>query len=136
MPLRARLVLPLFLIPGFGKLENYPRLHTRELDELARWARVSTPKDPVFVFPEAGKGPEPAIFHANALRPVYVDWKGGSQMNVLKGLGEEWWRRWQAAMAGSLATACGLASQEETYPTRIPQCTGSAAQRKPKSPSR
>ena len=135
MPLRATLALPLFLIPGFGKLENYPRLHTPELDELARWAHVSTPKDAVFVFPEAGKGLEPGIFRAKALRAVYVDWKGGSQMNVLKGLGEEWWRRWQAAMAGSLATAHGLASRE-TYPTGISQCAGSAAQRKPKSPSR
>ena len=35
-----------------------------------------------------------------ALRAVYVDWKGGGQINFLKQLGAEWWSRWQRVMAG------------------------------------
>ena len=116
-PLLVALALPLFLIPGFGRLDNYPCLHTPELDELAHWARVSTPKDAVFVFPEAGKGLEPGIFRAKALRAVYVDWKGGGQVNFLKGLGEEWWRRWQAAMTDKSkpATLARFAPLEVDY---------------------
>ena len=26
---------------------------------------------------------------------MYVDWKGGGQVNYLKDLGEQWWFRWQ-----------------------------------------
>jgi hypothetical protein len=28
-----------------------------------------------------------------------VDWKAGGQVNFFKGLGEEWWSRWQRTMA-------------------------------------
>jgi hypothetical protein len=70
-----------FAIPIFGGVVNYPGLHTPALTGLGNWARSSTPLDAVFLFPAAGHGLEPGIFRAEALRAVYVDWKGGGQVN-------------------------------------------------------
>lgn len=91
---------PFFAIPGYGKVNNYPDLHPPELRQLADWARSSTPKDAVFLFPDAGKELYPGIFRAQALRAVYVDWKAGGQINYLKAFADEWWPRWQATMQG------------------------------------
>ena len=88
-----------FLIPSLAEVQMYPHLHTPALAEVSAWARASTPKRSVFLFPDAGKGLAPGIFRSEALRAVYVDWKGGGQVNYLKELGEEWWQRWQATMA-------------------------------------
>ena len=85
------------LIPWSG-VKNYPPLHTPELRALSDWARVATPPDAVFLFPDAGKSLDPGIFRSEALRAVYVDWKGGGQVNYLKELGEQWWERWQSAI--------------------------------------
>ena len=41
---------------------------------------------------------DPGIFRAEALRAVYVDWKGGGQVNFLKDFAMEWWSRWQDVM--------------------------------------
>jgi hypothetical protein len=90
------------LIPGFAHVLNYPSLHTPEIEQLAAWARLSTPLDAVFLFPDAGKDLAPGIFRAEALRAVYVDWKGGGQVNYLPQLGEQWWQRWQSAMTRPL----------------------------------
>jgi len=90
---------PFLLIPAWGGMENYPALHTTDLEQLAQWARTSTPKDAVFLFPDAKEGLYPGIFRAEALRAVYVDWKAGGQVNFFKDLGEEWWSRWQRTMA-------------------------------------
>jgi len=90
---------PFFLIPAWGRMENYPALHTPELEQLVQWARASTPKDSVFLFPDAKEALDPGIFRAEALRTVYVDWKTGGQVNFFKELGEEWWSRWQRTMA-------------------------------------
>jgi hypothetical protein len=95
----AAMVLPFFLIPIWGKMENYPALHTPELAELSGWALASTPQDAVFLFPDAGQDLQPGIFRAEALRAVYVDWKSGGQVNFFKEMGEEWWTRWQRTMA-------------------------------------
>lgn len=92
-------VAAFFVIPDLGKVKNYPTLMTPELAQLSLWARGSTPKDAVFLFPTAGRDLYPGIFRAEAMRAVYVDWKGGGQVNYLKELGEQWWRRWQIAMA-------------------------------------
>jgi hypothetical protein len=88
-----------FAIPGLGKVKNYPKLANPYLEQLAQWAQSSTPKDAVFLFPDAGRDLYPGMFRAEALRAVYVDWKGGGQVNYLKELGEQWWRRWQLTMA-------------------------------------
>jgi hypothetical protein len=87
-----------FAIPGLGRVVNYPKLHTPEVKQLAAWARETTAKDAVFLFPDAARELYPGIFRPEALRAVYVDWKGGGQVNYLKELGEQWWSRWQEAM--------------------------------------
>jgi hypothetical protein len=87
-----------FLIPIAGHVSNYPALHTPELKALSDWARRETPIDSVFAFPYAGKSLDPGIFRSESLRAVYVDWKGGGQVNYLPQLGEEWWARWQDVM--------------------------------------
>jgi hypothetical protein len=75
-----------------------PHLHTPELAQLSAWARSSTDADAVFLFADAGKQLQSGIFRSEALRAVYVDWKGGGQVNYLPELGEQWWERWQAVL--------------------------------------
>jgi len=88
-----------FLVPTLGGVRTHPRLHTPELAQLSAWARASTPRDAVFLFADAGRQLQPGIFRSEALRAVYVDWKGGGQVNYLADLGVEWWRRWQQVLA-------------------------------------
>jgi hypothetical protein len=83
-----------FLIPGLAGVTTHPQLHTPELAQLSGWARTSTSPDAVFLFADAGKQLYPGIFRAEALRAVYVDWKGGGQVNYFAGFAHEWWRRW------------------------------------------
>jgi hypothetical protein len=94
-----------FAIPLLGGVVNYPRLHTAELAQLSAWARGSTPQDSVFVFPGAGHALYPGIFRSEALRAVYVDWKGGGQVNYLREFAEQWWFRWQQTMANGFRPA-------------------------------
>jgi hypothetical protein len=95
----AAILAPYWLIPGWGRMQNYPPLHTPELAQLSQWARRSTPKDAVFLFPDAGRELYPGVFRVEALRSVYADWKTGGQVNFSRDLGEEWWSRWQKTMA-------------------------------------
>ncbi|SPF48794.1 conserved membrane hypothetical protein [Candidatus Sulfopaludibacter sp. SbA4] len=88
-----------FAIPLLGGVVNYPHLHTPEIAQLSQWARTSTPKDAVFLFPGAGHALDPGIFRSEALRAVYVDWKGGGQVNYLRDFAEQWWFRWQQNIA-------------------------------------
>ena len=92
-------VLAFFAIPTLGGVVNYLHLRTPELAQLSAWARASTPRDAVFLFPDAARGLDPGIFRSEALRAVYVDWKAGGQANYLQDFGEEWWSRWQQTMA-------------------------------------
>ena len=94
-----------FAIPLLGGVVNYPRLHTAELSQLSDWARSSTPQDSVFLFPDAGHALYPGIFRSESLRAVYVDWKGGGQVNYLRDFGEQWWFRWQQTMANGFRPA-------------------------------
>jgi hypothetical protein len=87
-----------FVIPLIGHVENYPAVRTPELATLSEWAAKFTPKDSIFVFPEAGKKADAGVFRSEALRAIYVDWKGGGQVNYLPELGVEWWQRWQDVM--------------------------------------
>jgi hypothetical protein len=88
-------VVAFFAIPVLGGMVNYPSLHTPDLVQLSAWARTNTDRDAVFVFPGAGRSLAPGIFRSDAQRAVYVDWKGGGQVNYLKDLGEQWWFRWR-----------------------------------------
>lgn len=95
-PSAAALTLAAFVaLPALGRVENYPHLHDNDLAGLAAFAHNQTPKDAVFLFPEAGRDLYPGIFRAEAVRTVYVDWKSGGQVNFYPSLGLEWWRRWQ-----------------------------------------
>jgi hypothetical protein len=82
-------------IPLLAAVQNYPQLHKPELEELSGWARSFTPKDAVFLFPDLGRSLDPGIFRSEALRSVYVDWKGGGQINFFRDYAELWWFRWQ-----------------------------------------
>jgi hypothetical protein len=90
----AAVIAAMFAIPGIGRVRNYPALHSADLDALSRWARTTTPPDSLFHFPDAGRELYPGIFRARALRGVWVDWKGGGQVNFVETLAYEWWRRW------------------------------------------
>ena len=98
-PLLAALAIaPFFLLPGYGRVKNYNTPPHPELDQLCLFAATHTPKDAVFLFPDAGETLSPGIFRVQALRSVYVDWKSGGQVNYYQTLAEEWWTRWQTAM--------------------------------------
>ncbi len=88
----------MFVIPHYGAVVNYPHIHSVALDQLSQWAKSSTPIDAVFHFPDAGRSLTPGIFRAESTRAIYVDWKSGGQVNYMKSLGEEWWRRWQPTL--------------------------------------
>jgi hypothetical protein len=94
-----------FVIPSIGGVVNYPLLHTPELTQLSDWARGNTPQDAVFVFPDSGRDLAPGIFRSEATRAVYVDWKGGGQVNYLRNFGVDWWFRWQQTVARGFQTA-------------------------------
>jgi hypothetical protein len=121
-------VAAFFAIPWVGGVVNYPRLHTPEIAQLSDWARTATPQDAVFLFPDAGRALYPGIFRSEALRAVYVDWKGGGQVNYLKDFGEQWWFRWQQTMVGGFRPedlakyeAMGIAYVVLRAPNRLPR---------------
>jgi hypothetical protein len=86
------------LLPLAGGVVNYPDLHNAGLAQLSAWARTDTPKDAVFLFADSGKKLDAGIFRAEAQRAVYVDWKGGGQVNYLRGFAEQWWFRWRETL--------------------------------------
>lgn len=90
-------------IPVIGGVVHYPKLRTPEVEQLSTWARTSTPRDSVFVFPDAGRSLAPGIFRAQAIRAVYVDWKGGGQINFFQDFAAEWWFRWQQTVGRGFA---------------------------------
>ncbi len=93
-------IAPYFAIPFLGRVENYPHPPMRELRQLAQYARANTPKNAMFLFPDAGRALYPGRFRAEAVRAVYVDWKAGGQLNYFRSFAEEWWTRWQSTMSG------------------------------------
>lgn len=95
--------VPLLAIPTLGETRNYPDLHANpELDQLIHWAARSTPKDAVFLFADARRDLAPGIFRVGAKRALYVDWKGGGQVNLLRQFAHEWWQRWSAVNESKL----------------------------------
>jgi len=79
------------------KAKVIPHWNSPELDELVAWARTNTKPEQVFVFRDyTRRDPtHPGIFRARALRPLWVDYKGGGQVNYYQAWAYEWWRRWQ-----------------------------------------
>jgi|GEM_PF-289143 len=68
------------------------------LTSLSDWASDHTPKDAVFAFPGFGRGGQPGVFRATALRAVYTDWKSGGQVNFSVDFARIWWERWNLVM--------------------------------------
>ncbi|MCP5120571.1 MAG: hypothetical protein GY953_58000 [bacterium] len=102
------LLAPFAAIPHFGQVVNYTELDHPELAELSGWARENTPRSAVFLFPDAAKARHPGVFRARALRAVYVDWKGGGQVNMVKSFAKQWWRRWQDAVVPGFSPKLAL----------------------------
>jgi hypothetical protein len=94
----AAIPVALCSYPYLGGVQNYPNLHTPELTELSAWARSNTRGEAVFHFPDAGLALYPGIFRARSVRAVWVDRKGGGQVNFAYGLAQEWWRRYDATI--------------------------------------
>lgn len=92
-------VAPFLLLPTVGQVQNYATPNLDRLRELSAWAQANTPREAMFVFPNAARSNDPSLFRVFAQRPVYVDWKGGGQLNFLHDFAREWWERWQQVMA-------------------------------------
>jgi hypothetical protein len=93
----AALLVPVaaaFLIPGVGQLSNYSHPHSPELTALSEWATARTQPGAMFHFADAGHALAPGIFRAEAERALYVDWKGGGQVNQNWTFAREWQSRW------------------------------------------
>lgn len=87
----------IFVPVSWAKVKNYPALETAELTSLIEWARASTSPDATFVFRDYGRRDpnHPGLFRSRALRSLFVDFKGGGQVNYYEQWSYEWWRRWQ-----------------------------------------
>jgi len=88
-----------YLIPGELRLRLSGQRPNPELAELSRWARAETEPSAVFLFADAGRRLEPGVFRARAGRALYVDWKGGGQINFFREYSRLWWTRWRQTMA-------------------------------------
>jgi hypothetical protein len=104
--LRAKqgwMLVPAALLAFFAMpilVQNYSNIETRELTELAGWARTATDRDAVFLFPDARTELDPGVFRARALRALYVDWKSGGQVNYFPQFSRQWWTRWVETGSG------------------------------------
>jgi hypothetical protein len=105
----------IFAIPLAGVV-NYTRLHTPELAQLSASARSATLADAVFLFPDAAHGCYPGIFRSEALRAVYVDWKGGGKVHYVGHYNMWWFRRatvWRGRRRSRMpATGCTISVAE------------------------
>ncbi len=90
----AAALLPFIAIPASSLVRNYRQIETPDLDQVAAWARASTPVGALFLFPDAGTGLEPGIFRVRAQRALYTDWKSGGQVNYFPRFTTDWWQRW------------------------------------------
>jgi hypothetical protein len=104
-PWAAAILVPVLVIPSWGRVRNYPTLDSPELRQLSSWGRTSTGKEAMFFFPDAGHDLTPGVFRATSLRALYVDWKAGGQANFLKAFAQEWWSRWEKSGADQFAGA-------------------------------
>jgi hypothetical protein len=95
---RAWPALAVIMAAPFWMIPQESHARTPDVAGLSAWARSATPAGAVFLFPDAGRQGYPGVFRATALRAVYVDWKGGGQVNYLRRLGEQWGERWRQTM--------------------------------------
>lgn len=89
-------VAAMYAILHIGHVNNYPKAHSPEIDALSNWAKSNTPITAMFHFPDAARDQYPAIFRVKSQRAVWVEWKGGGQVNFMESLAHKWWARWDA----------------------------------------
>jgi hypothetical protein len=94
----AALACPFYLLPTVDHVWPPSSSQSPEVAMLSGWARADTAPDAVFAFPDAGRALYPGVFRARSSRAVYVDWKGGGQINYFRGFAEEWGKRWKQTM--------------------------------------
>jgi hypothetical protein len=100
-------VLAVFLlVPAYLRNPWHPA-EPANVYELADWADRNTPVDSVFLFPDVGRNKIPGYFRYRSQRAIYVDWKGGGQVNFSRRFAEEWWHRWQISMSESQPLGSG-----------------------------
>jgi hypothetical protein len=73
-------------------------------DGLSTWALANTWGGSMFLFPDAGRSIDPAVFRAKSKRAVWVDWDTGKLANQSESFADEWYRRWQDTMEGAYST--------------------------------
>ncbi|MBI3664833.1 MAG: hypothetical protein HY236_01175 [Acidobacteria bacterium] len=88
-----------YFVPGQLRTHWSGQRPDPEMSGLCHWVRANTDIQAVFLFPDAGRGQDPGVFRARAGRALYVDWKGGGQMNFFHDFARLWWSRWQETMA-------------------------------------
>jgi hypothetical protein len=76
----------------------------RDMDSVSTWALANTWGGSMFLFPDAGRASDPAVFRAKSKRAVWVDWDTGKLANASESFADEWFRRWQDTMAGEYST--------------------------------
>jgi hypothetical protein len=85
-------VLPWLVLPAL--VAPSPRLRTPEIQQLSAWAHSATDQGAVFLFADSGRDLAPGIFRAEAKRNLFVDWKSGGQVNLLRSFAVGWKQRW------------------------------------------
>jgi hypothetical protein len=108
-------LLAMWLYPGIGTVANVRPLLTPELDAAAAWAQQHTDRNAVFFFPLAGKDLAPGVFRERALRAVFVDWKGGGQVNYFPRYSLEWQRRWELYLKKPVGETAPLVNEGVDY---------------------
>lgn len=99
LALMVAAILPFFVLRWYCGVNQFRPRDTPAVEQLSAWARTETPKDSMFLFPDAGESSDPTIFRALALRSVYADWRSQGQINYFRDFALEWWARWQSTMA-------------------------------------
>jgi hypothetical protein len=106
VPLLAYVLAVFLLVPAYLRNPWHPA-DPANVYELADWANRNTPVDSVFLFPDAGRSKVSGYFRYRSQRAIYVDWKGGGQVNFSRRFAREWWHRWQTSMSESQPLGSG-----------------------------
>jgi hypothetical protein len=94
----------LFAVVAILPLISPARQKARDMGNVSSWALANTWGGSMFLFPDAGRASDPAVFRAQSKRAVWVDWDTGKLANASESFADEWFRRWQDTMAGEYST--------------------------------
>ncbi len=96
-------VVSVFATPRVRRVEDYPKIDSTSIAEVADWAEENTWGSSMFLFPDAGRELYPGIFRAESRRALWVDWQSGTEVDFFESAANEWWDRWQHTMQGSFS---------------------------------